>query len=513
MKKLLAVSVLTFLTLIISSNAHSLDSLALGDNDARNDTPHTECTLDSKIQSRLNNVSSSNPLILTWPFRGKISNYNAEVEERTHKILLGYGAWWVNDDGLNADGSDKGEGHWCWDGNGRSVTNMSDCGLLHSGIDINRKVDEADNDANDPDEKDQTDGKTVFSVYPGKVIRVHNWGSKWKWYVIVAHDSNGGSNYNFTTIYAHLDNVSVSENDYVNRESKIGEVADLTNSSARDRDHLHFGLLMLGHYDGTSGGIDNLSRGVISYSPPSVDQADNQNNKFINPSPLCFGAANKVIKWVDRPLFPDVEMDAWYYPYLLRVHNLGTIQGYPDGTFRPDTTVNQVEFLKMVVETSGQFCCDDCGGCSNCITCEDDPAFPSTEWFYKYVRAALNAGWLDDVVYFIPNLEARRYWVARVLVHSVGGQGIECPDGATSPFVDIDSSNICNREEAYAWRAQQIGVVEGHCEKTCAGTSRTGTKERRFCGDYALKRAEAAAVVERAFIKESTQITEGDACQ
>ena len=62
------------------------------------------------------------------------------------------------------------------------------------------------------------------------------------------------------------------------------------------------------------------------------------------------------------------------------VYNRGIVQGYPDGTFRPDNTLNRAELLKVIVVSSyseaaynvyeGDACFDDVDG---------------SEWYTKYV--------------------------------------------------------------------------------------------------------------------------------
>ena len=45
--------------------------------------------------------------------------------------------------------------------------------------------------------------------------------------------------------------------------------------------------------------------------------------------------------------FPDIDEEAWYAPYVGFARKHGIINGYPDGFFRPERTVNTAEALKM----------------------------------------------------------------------------------------------------------------------------------------------------------------------
>ena len=51
--------------------------------------------------------------------------------------------------------------------------------------------------------------------------------------------------------------------------------------------------------------------------------------------------------------FKDTIQGAWYIPYLATAKNLGIVSGYPDGTFKPNQTVNKVEAMKIILKTSG----------------------------------------------------------------------------------------------------------------------------------------------------------------
>lgn len=58
-------------------------------------------------------------------------------------------------------------------------------------------------------------------------------------------------------------------------------------------------------------------------------------------------------KALDPTGFPDVDETAWYAPYVRYAKKFGIIEGYPDGTFRPEQTINFAEALKIAYETLG----------------------------------------------------------------------------------------------------------------------------------------------------------------
>lgn len=53
-------------------------------------------------------------------------------------------------------------------------------------------------------------------------------------------------------------------------------------------------------------------------------------------------------------VFPDVKTSDWFFAFIMRAKDKGVVDGYPDGKFRPERTVNLAETLKMGI-LSGEF--------------------------------------------------------------------------------------------------------------------------------------------------------------
>jgi hypothetical protein len=79
--------------------------------------------------------------------------------------------------------------------------------------------------------------------------------------------------------------------------------------------------------------------------------------------------------------FSDTENGQWYGKYLNTAYNLGIVEGYPDGSFRPTNTVNRVEFLKMLLEAMDEDLQDG-------ILEDVYEDVPANEWFAPYVLFA-----------------------------------------------------------------------------------------------------------------------------
>lgn len=77
--------------------------------------------------------------------------------------------------------------------------------------------------------------------------------------------------------------------------------------------------------------------------------------------------------------FSDVPPEAWFHPYVETIYEEGWIDGYPDGTFGPERTINRVELAKIV---SNAFALDVLEAAGR-LTFYD---MTGEEWFAPYVK-------------------------------------------------------------------------------------------------------------------------------
>ena len=52
---------------------------------------------------------------------------------------------------------------------------------------------------------------------------------------------------------------------------------------------------------------------------------------------------------VEKTLFSDTNINDWYYPHMQMLTSKGAINGYEDGTFRPNDIITNAEFVKIIV--------------------------------------------------------------------------------------------------------------------------------------------------------------------
>lgn len=93
--------------------------------------------------------------------------------------------------------------------------------------------------------------------------------------------------------------------------------------------------------------------------------------------------------------FPDVGGCFSSYPAIKYVREEGIVQGYPDGTFKPDAPINRAEFVKILAKASPGWPPGDHCGASPKSKYFSDVTYPANDWFSDYVCYATEEGWID----------------------------------------------------------------------------------------------------------------------
>lgn len=126
------------------------------------------------------------------------------------------------------------------------------------------------------------------------------------------------------------------------------------------------------------------------------DDGSFQPEKLINRAEftkIIMGArfADEVDFVQNKNCFPDVKEGQWFTEYVCLAKEKGIIGGYPDGTFKPEQTIQQAEALKILLLAFDQSVSDKAG-----------------EWYEKYLQSAKNSG----MNYFAPK-NAGAYKITR----------------------------------------------------------------------------------------------------
>ncbi len=100
--------------------------------------------------------------------------------------------------------------------------------------------------------------------------------------------------------------------------------------------------------------------------------------------------------------FSDVDGSHWASGYILLAEALGVVNGYPDGTFKPENTVSYAEAIKMTLTAMGY----------------KEEGFPVLRWPVTWLLQANEIG-LDDDVTVLADFPILRADVAKVLHNSL----------------------------------------------------------------------------------------------
>ena len=83
-------------------------------------------------------------------------------------------------------------------------------------------------------------------------------------------------------------------------------------------------------------------------------------------------------------LFNDVSVSAWYADAVRQMTGFGLVNGYTDGTFKPNAKITRAEFVAIL----SRFPHTDIG------TDKSFADVPRTNWAYNAVQTALAQGWI-----------------------------------------------------------------------------------------------------------------------
>ncbi len=128
--------------------------------------------------------------------------------------------------------------------------------------------------------------------------------------------------------------------------------------------------------------------------------------------------------------FSDVPQGYWAYDAIMALAQKGVINGYPDGTFRPDKGVTRAEFAKMLAVYMN-------------LPLQCDPSLPEIkkdvkekDWFCPYVSAVVKAGYMKGYGggRFGPNDPVKKEEILTTLVR-IKGYKLLKPDTPTFPDV------------------------------------------------------------------------------
>ncbi len=151
--------------------------------------------------------------------------------------------------------------------------------------------------------------------------------------------------------------------------------------------------------------------------------------------------------------FSDIPSDKWYYKAVTYLAERGIINGYSDGTFRPGNSITRAEFTTLIVRYQS-------------ITAAGTPTFvdiTANYWAKGYIAAAQNAGLIGGYQdgSFQPENKITRAETVTILNRALG-RSDESADytGLTMPFSDVPTNHWAYREIIEAAVSHNVTVHE-----------------------------------------------------
>ena len=147
--------------------------------------------------------------------------------------------------------------------------------------------------------------------------------------------------------------------------------------------------------------------------------------------------------------FSDVPNEAWYHDYVYNLAEKNVINGYPDGTFKPDEKVSVGAFLKLIITASAPDV--------NYKVVKPD----YDHWAAQYLKVAENCGVIEKGTYTQADLdrEITRIELVRILTACDIKLVKTSQTGSTKVFTD--TADLSTTDKIYLGHAVGIGVING----------------------------------------------------
>ncbi len=155
-----------------------------------------------------------------------------------------------------------------------------------------------------------------------------------------------------------------------------------------------------------------------------------------------------------KPKFSDVA-DNPYQTNILRLAEIGIVNGYEDGTFRPLNSINRAELLKMVFEFLDQDIENYPGNCFKDV---------KEQWFAPYVCRAKDLGIVNgyDDGYFRPEKQANMVEAMKIIINAFDLPVDQLQDGESwyLPYMEfVHRNNLLSKYSYLPGRDARRGEI------------------------------------------------------
>ncbi len=169
--------------------------------------------------------------------------------------------------------------------------------------------------------------------------------------------------------------------------------------------------------------------------------------------------------------YSDIPNNAWYEDYvqILTTDERQIIQGYPDGTFKPNTKLTRDQFITMVVRAAGF-----------------NPGNASGYWAQNYIDKAIDLGYIEADDFSSYTGQITREEMSMIIVRAVDYLEGEQTFTKLTEVLQVvnDSEDFTYKYNNYIMKTYKLGIITGYTDHT-------------FKPQGVLTRSEATAVVVR----------------
>jgi len=174
-----------------------------------------------------------------------------------------------------------------------------------------------------------------------------------------------------------------------------------------------------------------------------------------------------------KELFSDLSVSHWAFTAVNCLAENFILNGYLDGSFKPENKITRAEFAKIIVSALSSYKPD---------LKSDFSDVPADSWYYTYVSSAYSLGLITGYPdgSFRPNDNITRADICTIVNRALKF----LPDGSVSAFTDDSGIPTYARDSVYALAAK--GIISGNPDKSFKPT------------DFAT-RAQTAKIIYSAF--------------
>lgn len=218
--------------------------------------------------------------------------------------------------------------------------------------------------------------------------------------------------------------------------------------------------------------------GSVAFASGSIGE-DVYNNLKDAGKTIVDGVINTASKLISQ-IFSDIRESDWFASTVKKLVDLGGINGYPDGSFKPNNQITKAEFTKILIAALGY----------------DNLPSTGSHWASGYVDKAVSIGLGDRDDFDNLNMSITRMEMAMLVANALDHKGeSHVGDRQNYRTLITDYNSIPRVYQDFVLKAFTKGIITGYPDGT-------------FGPERGLTRAEASTVIVRVLEKGERRVPE-----